>query len=141
MNVSATNLPAPEPTVTEETKPFWDATAEGRLLLKRCDACGSFIWYPRGICPACGSFETSWVEASGRGSIYSYTINRRADGAYRGALPYVLAYVELEEGPRVLTNIVGCDPESLEIGQPVRVVFEDTGAGTALPRYTPDGGA
>ena len=131
----------PIPVPNEWTKPFWDATAEGRLLLKRCDACQSFIWYPRGICPACGSLKTSWVEASGKGTIYSFTINRRADGAYKGALPYVLAYVELEEGPRVLTNIVGGDPESLEIGQAVKVVFEDTGAGYALPRYTPDGAA
>lgn len=141
MNVSATNLPVPEPTVTEETKPFWDATAQGKLLLKRCDGCGSFIWYPRGICPACGSLKTSWVEASGKGTIYTFTVNHRGDGAYRGAAPYVLAYVELEEGPRVLTNIVGADPSTLEIGQQVKVVFEDTGAGSALPRYTPDGTA
>jgi uncharacterized OB-fold protein len=130
-------LPAPEPVVTEETQAFWEATARGVLLLRRCNACRSFIWYPRAVCPQCSSLDTSWVEAAGRGTVYSFTINRRADGAYRDALPYVLAYVELAEGPRVLTNIVDCDPESVEIGQPVRVVFHDTGAGSALPRFTP----
>jgi uncharacterized protein len=130
-------LPAPAPAVNPETREFWEATAHGRLLLKRCPDCGSVIWYPRAICPECGSLRTEWFEASGRGRIYSYTVNHRGDGAYRDAAPFVLAYVELDEGPRVMTNIVGADGTDLAVGLPVEVVFHDTGEGSALPRFRP----
>ena len=131
------DLPAPAPVVNVETRPFWDATAEGRLLLVRCDGCGVTIWYPRGFCPECRSTATSWFEASGRGQIYSFTVVRRGEGPYREAGPYVLAYVELDEGPRIMTNIVGAEHAALRIGQPVEVVFHDTGEGPALPRFRP----
>ena len=131
-----TQLPAPVPSVNPETKPFWDATAEGRLALKRCTACQSVIWYPRAMCPECGSTDTEWFDASGRATVYSFTINYKGDGPYKAA-PYVLAYVELEEGPRMMTNIVGIDPTQVSIGQSVEVVFEPTGEGPALPRFRP----
>lgn len=130
-------LPAPSPAVNPETKPFWDATAEGRLLLKRCLDCGSVIWYPRAICPECASLCTEWFEAAGRGRIYSYTVNHRGEGAYQGSPPFVLAYVELAEGPRVMTNIVGAQESDLAVDLPVELVFHDTGDGTALPRFQP----
>jgi uncharacterized protein len=133
-------LPAPAPFVNPEVKPFWDATAQGRLLLPRCQDCQAFIWYPRPYCPECASLHIEWVDASGRGTIYSYTINRRGQAdlpEYRSAGVYVVAYVELDEGPRMLTNIVDCDPDSVRIGQPVEVVFHDTGQGSALPRFRP----
>lgn len=129
-------LPAPAPAINVETKPFWDATTQERLLLPRCDDCDVVIWYPRAFCPECSSFAISWFEATGRGTIYSYTVNRRGQGDYRD-LVYVLAYVELAEGPRVLTNIVDCDPERLAVGQPVQVVFHPTDSGAALPRFRP----
>jgi uncharacterized protein len=138
--ISEQVLPAPVPFVNPEIKPFWDATAEGRLLLPRCQDCQAVIWYPRPFCPECASTNIDWFQASGRGSVYSYTINRRGQAdlpEYRNAGVYVLAYVELEEGPRVLTNIVDCDPDSVRIGQSVEVVFHDTGQGTALPRFRP----
>ena len=128
-------LPAPIPAVTPETKPYWDATAEGRLSLQRCDSCGVIVWYPKGLCPDCGSMSLSWFDASGRGTIYSFTITRRGQGAYRGVDAYVLAYVELEEGPRVMTNIVTDDLTSVVCGAPVAVEFHDTGSGPALPRF------
>jgi hypothetical protein len=134
-------LPAPAPPVNPETKPFWDATAEGRLLLKRCLDCGSVIWYPRAFCPECAGMRTEWFPASGRGHVYSYTVNHRTEGAYAGAAPLVLAYVELDEGPRVMTNIVGAAEAELDVGLPVEVVFHDTGEGTALPRFRPAGSA
>jgi uncharacterized OB-fold protein len=137
-------LPAPAPTVTVETKPFWDGTAEGKLMLPRCSACQHVIWYPRTFCPECGSLEVSWFQASGRGTVYSYTINRRMNenAAYRldggkKELVYVLAYVELAEGPRIMTNIVDCDPETVRVGMPVSAVFSDTGQGSALVRFKP----
>lgn len=129
-------LPAPAPSVNPETQPFWDATSEGRLLLKRCATCQEVIWYPRAICPECGSMNTEWFEASGRGTVYSFTVNYKGDGPYKSA-PYVLAYVELEEGPRMMTNIVGTDPSQVSIGQSVTVVFHPTGEGPALPRFRP----
>ena len=130
-------LVTPAPPVNPETEPFWAATAEGRLLVKRCDDCSSLIWYPRAICPECGSMRTDWLQVSGRGRVYSYTVNHRGEGPYRGSPPYVLAYVELDEGPRMMTNIVETDGQNLAVGLPVEVVFHDTGEGNALPRFRP----
>jgi uncharacterized protein len=135
--VTAESLPAPAPAVNPETQEFWTATAAGRLLLKRCHDCGAVIWYPRAICPECWSPRTEWFAASGRGHVYSYTVNHRGEGAYAGAVPYVLAYVELDEGPRVMTNIVAADAAELAVGLPVEVVFHDTGDASALPRFRP----
>jgi uncharacterized OB-fold protein len=95
------------------------------------------FWYPKTLCGSCGSTAVEWIEASGFGNVYSHTVTRRGVGDYRDAVPYVLAYVELDEGPRVMTNIVDCVPEDVEIGQRVEVVFHDTGAGCALPRFRP----
>ena len=130
-------LPAKAPQVTLETAEFWAASAEGRLLLKRCDRCASVIWYPRAFCPDCKSTETSWFEATGAGEVYSFTVNRRGDGPWKEVAPYVLAYVQLDEGPRVMTNIVDCDVESVRIGQRVTAVWHDTGEGNALLRFRP----
>jgi uncharacterized OB-fold protein len=128
--------PAPAPAVNPETKPFWDATVEGRLVLRRCTDCGGVIWYPRAICPDCWSGNTEWFEASGRGTVYSYTVNHKGEGPYRDAGPYVLAYVELEEGPRIMTNILTDDVAALEVGRRVEVVFSPTTDGAAaLPRF------
>jgi hypothetical protein len=135
--VTAAELPTPAPVPSPETEVFWDATAEGRLLLPRCRACGYTIWYPRAMCPSCASTDIEWVDASGRGFVYSFTVVRRGEGAYRESTPYVLAYVELEEGPRMLTNVVDCAPDGVRIGQPVEVAFHDTGEGHALPRFRP----
>lgn len=131
-------LPATAPAVTPETEEFWAATAEGHLLLRRCDDCGIVIWYPRAHCPSCASLNTSWTQAEGFGSVYTFTVvHRSMVEGFRDAVPYVIAYVELDEGPRVLTNIVDCDPESVEIGQRVSAVFHDTGNGSALFRFRP----
>jgi hypothetical protein len=135
----STILPTPAPVSLPEDDEFWAATAEGKLLLRRCDDCGVPIWYPRPFCPVCGSFRTSWSEASGRGTVYTFTVVHRSGiPGYREALPYVVAYVELAEGPRVMTNIVDCEPDDVEVGMPVRVVFHDTGKGSALYRFQPD---
>jgi len=136
-SLPAQSLPAPAPAVNPETREFWDATAQDRLLLRRCRDCGAVIWYPRAICPECASLNTEWFPAAGRGRIYSYTVNHRGEGAYTGLPPFVLAYVELDEGPRMMTNIVGADPAGLTIGMPVEVTFHDTGDGAALPRFQP----
>ncbi|MGH3250509.1 MAG: Zn-ribbon domain-containing OB-fold protein [Trebonia sp.] len=134
---TAQALPAPAPPVNPETKPFWDATSAARLLVKQCEDCQELIWYPRAICPACSGLRTRWLPVSGRGNVYSYTVNHRGEGPYRGCEPYVLAYVELEEGPRLMTNLVEVEGSELAVGLPVEVVFHDTGEGSALPRFRP----
>jgi uncharacterized OB-fold protein len=130
-------LPNPAPQPNLETQEFWDATADGRFLLKRCDSCATVIWYPRFVCPACHAIETSWFEASGKGIVYSYTIVRRGQGPYQDAAPFVVAYVELEEGPRVMTNLVDVELDAIEVGMAVEVVWHDTGEGNALYRFRP----
>ncbi len=137
MSTQDGSLPAPAPVVNPETREFWAATAEGGLLLKRCLDCGGVIWYPRAICPECYSLHTEWFEASGRGRVYSYTVNYRPEGAYQDCASIVLAYVELDEGPRIMTNIVAADGADLVVGLPVEVEFHDTGEGSALPRFRP----
>lgn len=130
-------LPAPAPIVSPETQPFWDGTAQGKLLLPKCQNCGSINWYPKVFCPECGKFGVDWIEAAGTGTVYTFAITRRGAGNYAQAGPYVLAYVELDEGPRIMTNIVDADLEKLAVGDKVTVVFHDTGQGTALPRFKP----
>ncbi|HKZ03872.1 MAG TPA: OB-fold domain-containing protein [Methylomirabilota bacterium] len=122
-------IPAPEP--NPETKPFWDAAAQGRLLLKKCLACNQLHYYPRTICPFCGSDRTDWQAAAGTGSVYSWSVMRRAE------TPYCIAYVTLDEGVTMMTNIVGCDLNAIRIGQKVRVVFTPTEGGPPVPTFTP----
>ena len=129
MNQLGPHNSAPESNV--EIQPFWDATAEGKLLLKKCNGCGKIHYYPRTICPFCFSDDTVWIEASGKGTIYSYSVIRRVE------VPYVMAYVTLEEGPTMMTNIIDCDMDSVRIDMPVTVSFVDTGEGNALPMFTP----
>jgi uncharacterized OB-fold protein len=137
VSAAVASLPTPAPAVSPEAERFWNATAEGKLLLPRCRACASTFWYPRGLCPSCGATDLEWTEASGQGTIYSFTVIHRGEGAYRDATPYVVAYVELDEGPRLLTNVVDTDPDTVTVGQAVEVVFHDTGEGNALPRFRP----
>ena len=122
-------LSPPAPNV--ETQRFWDAAAEGQLLIKRCTACHEPHYYPRAICPFCFSAETVWEQAAGTGSIYSVSVMRRGADA-----PYALAYVTLDEGPSMLTNIVDCDFDALSIGQRVRVRFMPTDGGPPVPMFT-----
>jgi uncharacterized OB-fold protein len=131
-------LPTRAPRRDHETAEFWDACAEGRLVVPRCDDCGDLFWYPRLVCPICGSMSVTYTAVSGRGNVYARTIMRRGDGPFRGAAPYVLAMVQLEEGPIMMTNVVGADPDTVAIGQAVRVVFDPVPDGTdAVPRFTP----
>ena len=122
-------IPAPEP--NPETKPFWDAATEGRLLIKKCVTCGQVHFYPRAICPFCGSDKTEWVSASGRGTVYSYSVMRRVP------IPYALAYVTLAEGVSMMTNIVDGDLDAIRIGQPVTVAFKPSDGGPPVPMFRP----
>jgi uncharacterized OB-fold protein len=129
-------LATPDPEIAPELAEFWAATSQGRFLIRRCTACGEAHWYPRLVCPFCHSTQTEWEDASGRGTVYTFSVVRRGIGDYAAA-PYVLAYVELAEGPRMMTNIVDCDVDAVQVGQPVQVVFHRASANAALPRFRP----
>ena len=124
MTAEITPLPALAPEPGPDDAPFWEAAAEDRLVLPRCRSCGVFIWYPRSFCPECHTTDVEWVEASGRGTVYSFTVVQRGAGPWTPHAPYVVAYVELDEGPRVMTNVVGTDPDAVHIGDRVTAVFE-----------------
>jgi uncharacterized OB-fold protein len=109
-----------------ENQPFFDAAREGKLLLKRCNACKELHYYPRAVCPFCASDRTEWLPAKGTGKIYSYSVMRRVEK------PFAIAYVTLDEGVTMLTNLVDCDLDRIAIGTAVRVVFKD-----AIPMFTP----
>ena len=111
---------------------YWDAARAGRLLLKRCRACGKPHYYPRAQCPFCLSADCEWVEASGAGTIYTWSVERRAQP------PYAIAFVTLAEGPTLLTNLVDCDFDGLAIGQPVTLAF-DLRDGQPVPVFRPAG--
>ena len=131
-------LPVPPTSSTIENQPFWDAIGDGRFVLPRCTACGLVIWYPRGFCPSCARTDTvEWLEASGRGEVYSLTVIRKGRGPWADAAPFVAAYVELEEGPRVMSNIVGCPVDDVHIGQAVEVVIEADDRGNRIHRFRP----
>ena len=130
-------LPTPAPTVTQGNAAFWAATAEGRFQLQRCNECDTVLWFPRRHCPSCWTENVSTFDASGKGVVYSFTVIRKGAMAYKESGPFVIAYVELAEGPRVMTNIVDCDVETVKVGMPVEVVWHDTGQGNALYRFRP----
>ena len=119
------------PAVNLETQHFWDAAGEGKLLIKKCTACGEPHFYPRTYCPFCFSDQTEWAEASGNGTIYTYSVMRRAP------VPYAIAYVTLAEGPTMMTNIVDCDLNAIKIGQAVKLVFKPSEGGPPVPMFTP----
>jgi uncharacterized OB-fold protein len=111
---------------------YFEAAKQGKLLLKKCASCGEVHYFPRGICPFCFSSKVDWVEAKGTGTIYSYSVSRRA-----GPIPYCIAYVALDEGVTMMTNIVDCDLDTVRIGQRVKLTFKASPNGTAIAMFTP----
>jgi len=128
----------PLPRIDEESKGFWEACQRHELYLQKCRGCGALRYYSRGVCPTCLSDDAEWVLSSGRGTVYTYTVTYQNQAAgFRDELPYVLAYVELAEGVRMLTNIVGCAPEDVQIGMAVEVAFDDVTPDVTLPKFKP----
>lgn len=134
--MTETLRPLPEPTAV--TAPFWDACARGVLMHPRCDDCERAFFPPHLACPHCRAVSWSWAESAGLGEIYSFSIVHRAPQP-GFALPYVIAVVDLDEGFELMTNIVGTEPNSVRIGQRVRVAWHDEG-GAVLPAFGPDEG-
>ena len=127
----------PLPTPNAESQAFWDACADGRLTLARCSACDAVQFPPQDSCTACGASTGEPSEASGRGTVFTFTVNHRAPGpAFAERAPYVIALIDLEEGPRLMMNVINCAPEDVTIGMAVRVTFEKRGD-MALPQAEP----
>src|SRR5262245_46290406 len=128
----------PLPRIDEESRGYFEALTRHELYVQRCRSCGTKRFYPRAVCPVCLSDATEWLRASGRGTVYSFTVTHQNQApGFRDELPYALAIVELAEGLRLMTNIVGCPPDAVHIGMPVEVVFEDVTPEVTLPKFKP----
>ena len=132
----AYNKPIPTPTTL--TKPFWDGASAGVLMLQRCADCGKVHFYPRHLCPNSHSSALEWFQASGEGHIHTYAVQHRGFGGYAQEVPYVTAFIDLNEGDRMLTVLRGVDaskPESIKIGAKVRVEFEEASDDIHIPFF------
>lgn len=133
--MSTVELPASvgkmEPPASEFTAPFWDATKEKKYLLQWCTVCKKPIFYPRESCPTCMGQDFEWKQATGKGTVYAAVVE------YRSNEPYTVALIDLEEGVRVMTNVVGCPPEDVKVGQAVEVYWSPMSDGRHLPLFAP----
>ena len=131
-----------EPPVTDASAPFWDATRERVLRLPWCVECGEPFWFPREVCPRCLGSAIDWRPASGQGQIYAFTVENRPTmlPAVFGEERYAVALVELDEGVRMMTNVIGCPVDEIAVGQPVEVTWEPMSDGRNLALFAPRGG-
>lgn len=130
----------PVPMVTPESERYWQGCKQHELWLRYCNRCAKAYFYPRDICPACGSRDVAWRQASGRGTVHTYAIVQRAPTpAFAEDVPFVTAIVELAEGPRMMSSLVGVEPDpgKVRVGMPVEVTFEDITDEISLPRFRP----
>ncbi len=128
----------PKPGIDWETRAWWEGAGRGEIVLQRCRGCGEIQHRPRALCVSCLTGQIEHFVASGRGTVHTYTVTHQNHApGFREALPYVLAWVELEEGVRILSNVVGCSPDRVEIGMPVRADFTEPEGGVAIPRFRP----
>ena len=126
-----------EPEPDAFTRPYWDAAAEGHLLLRRCHACGKAHHYPREFCPCCWSEDVSWRGASGRATLHTWSVVHRNDlPPFGERVPYAAAVVDLAEGPRMMTEVIGCEEAALRIGMELEVAFR-----AGIPVFRPVAGA
>ena len=136
--MTAMRFDLPQPDL--ETQPFWDAARDGKLLIKHCNACGEHHFYPRPFCPKCWSDDVEWVEASGRATLYSWSVVHRNDlPPFGDRVPYVAAVVDLAEGPRMMTNVVECEFDALTMGMDVEAVFHPTSNEVTIVQFRPAG--
>jgi len=126
------------PRIDEMSRPYWEGAKRHELLLQKCEECGHYR-YPQGeTCPSCLSDRLEWVKVSGQGSVYTWTVFHQAyHPAYKDDIPYAVVVVELEEGPRMITNLVNCRIEDIKMGMPVEVVFDDVTEEVSLPKFRP----
>ena len=121
-----------------DSKPFWEGCREHKLRFQKCPSCGEVRWPPSILCPQCHERDTEWIEASGKGVLYTFTVYHQVfHPAFKGKTPYVVAIVELEEGPMIFSNIVGASPDSLACDMPLEVVWDDVTEDCSLPKFQP----
>lgn len=135
MAAASKSLPKPTP----DTQPFWDAVKRHQLSLPKCKACGQLHYFPRPFCPHCFSWDLEWVRCSGKGKLYSYVINHRPAPGFEEEAPYVIAVVELDEGPRMLSNLIDIEPtpEAVQVDMPVEILFQDVNEEMAMFKFRP----
>ncbi len=130
------NPPLPQPIANADSKPYWDGARDRKLLIRKCSACSQLHFMPRYLCPHCWSDQLEWVQAKGTGTVHSFSVVHRAsDPSYASRVPYVIALIDLEEGPRMMANVLGDDALSVAIGDRVQVTFEDRGDGALIPQF------
>ena len=128
----------PDPVVTPWAKPFWDAAKRNELIIQKCKDCEKHVFYPRLVCPHCFSDNLDWVDASGKGTVYAYTIvQNNAPSPFINDMPYVVAVIRLAEGVQMLSNIVDCDVNDLKCDMDVEVTFEKLNDEFTLPKFRP----
>jgi uncharacterized protein len=128
----------PQPRLDGDTAPFWEGCSEGVLRFQRCTSCGVIRWPASFLCPGCHSTEAHWEASEGKGTVYSFVVYHVAfHSGFKGELPYVVALVDIEEGPRILSNIRGCLPGQVRIGMPVELTWEALDDGWKLPVFRP----
>lgn len=126
------------PHIDEEMRPWWEAAQRHELYIQKCRDCGDLRFHPRALCTSCMSSKVEWVKCSGRGKIYTFTVtNQNGSAGFRDSLPYVLAWVELEEGVKLLTNIVDCPPDRVKIDMAVEAAFDDVTPEVTLVKFRP----
>jgi uncharacterized OB-fold protein len=126
------------PHIDEESRPWWEAVKRHELYIQKCRDCGELRYHPRTLCPQCLSSSTQWLRCSGKGKVYTFTVTYQNQAAgFRDSLPYVMAYVELAEGVKMLTNLVDYKLEEVKIGMPVEVAYEDVTPEVTLVKFRP----
>lgn len=126
----------PTPVANADSTVYWNAARERRLVIRKCRSCSQLHFMPRHLCPVCWSEDLEWVDSKGTGTVHSFTVVRRAPLAtFAARVPYVVALIDLDEGPRMVTNIVGDDALEVRIGDPVKVEFEERGEGAMVPQF------
>ena len=130
--------PLPRPMDPKLTQPFWEAAKRHELIIPRCRSCSRYFWYPRQACPRCLKEDWEWTPASGRGRLYSYTVVRQPQNpAFQEDVPYAYAIVQLEEGVRMISNVVGAPVEELRVDMPLAVTFDDVTPEQTLVKFKP----
>lgn len=126
----------PLPAIDNDTRYFWEQCKKEKLVIQQCETCNKYIFYPRSICPHCMSDQVKWVESTGKGTIYSYTVARRPGGpGFKDDVPYVIALIELNEGVRMMSTIIDCAISDLACDLPVEVVFDEVTEDVTLPKF------
>jgi uncharacterized OB-fold protein len=135
---TAYSKPLPRPISPELTRPFWEAAKRHELVMPRCTTCDHLFFYPRSECPCCLSNHLEWVRVSGRGRLHTYTIvYQPANAAFRDDTPYIYAVVQLDEGPRVVSNVVQCDLDAVKVDMPLEAIFDDVTPECTLVKFKP----